>query len=81
MDRTDRGKGNIVQLFGTLVFLSKIIVCGCRVMREEQPENTRRARHEQADERVRKKKKTVPCHRTTTAESHGEDVMKKTNGV
>ena len=26
-------------LFNTLVFLSKIIICGCRVMREEQPEN------------------------------------------
>jgi hypothetical protein len=56
MDRPDRGKGNIVQLFDTLVFLSKIIIGGCRVMREEQRENTRRARHEQADEKVRNQK-------------------------
>jgi hypothetical protein len=34
----EKGRGSDA-LFNTLVFISKIIICGCRVMREEQPEN------------------------------------------
>ncbi len=34
----DKGRGKDA-LFNTLVFLSKIFVCACRVMNEEQPED------------------------------------------
>jgi hypothetical protein len=52
-------------LFNTLVFLSKIIICGCRVMHEEQPESILRQINKLmkkfAVKRIRGKR---PCHRT-----------------
>jgi hypothetical protein len=47
-------------LFNTLVFLSKIIICGCRVMREEQPEDILRGMNKLMKKFAVKMKKTVP---------------------
>jgi hypothetical protein len=47
-------------LFNTLVFLSKIIICGCRVMRDEQPENILRDINKLMKSFAVKRKKTAP---------------------
>ena len=40
--------------------LSKIVICGCRVMREEQPENILRDMNKLMKKFAVKRKKTVP---------------------
>jgi hypothetical protein len=54
----EKGRGADA-LFNTLVFISKIFICGCRVMREEQPENILRDMNKLMKKFAVKKKRTV----------------------